>query len=59
MARTLQSEHHKGLVNACLVQIRTKLLLVGEPDLGLDCLAMVGNNKLLLWQEQFFVNISD
>ena len=32
---------------------------MGEPDLGLYCLVMVGNNELYLWQEQIKVNISD
>ena len=32
---------------------------MGEPDPGMYCLVMVGQNKLYLWQEQFKVNISD
>ena len=41
------------------IRILTRPLLLGKPDLGLGCLAMVCNNKLRLWQEQFNVNITD
>ena len=48
-----------ALVNVSEIQIQTRLHPIGEPDLGLDSLAMVDNNKLYLWQEHFYVNISD
>ena len=47
-----------ALVNVSEIQIQTRLHPIEEPDLGLDGLAMVDNNKLYLWQEQFYVNIS-
>ena len=47
------------LIRALVKTIEDRLLLMGEPDLGRNCLVMVGNNKLYLWQEQIKVNISD